>query len=121
MPLPLIAAMIVNLLVLIPVLLFAARGQRADAVFGPDTPARRILFSMYAAIAGVSAGLLALAALQSMPALAPATIAIMCLQIVYKSLTLPWLGLSHPVAATNLAVTLFHALALGAWAMGIGA
>lgn len=77
-------------------------------VFGPDRPARRILIAIYLAIALISIVLLA----------APATLrtglapGLLMLQVVYKLLSLPLLGLRHPVALANLGIAVVHGVTL---------
>jgi hypothetical protein len=97
----------VNLIVLIPVLLSLWHGA-GDAAFGVDTPARRVLISVYAAIALVSAAALAMPADLRL-ALVPGLLVV---QIVYKLITVPMLGPANPIVLTNLAVVAVHAVTL---------
>ena len=104
---------VVNLLVLIPLLsAFALQPANMDTVFGPVTDARRILVCLYATIAIASiAGLLLL----GMGETALATqigLTLFALQITYKLLTVPLVGLSSPVVFTNLVVVAIHGATL---------
>lgn len=101
----------VNVLVLVPVLWGLWSGG-SDDVFGPDAPARRILICVYAAILVLSAVLLAWPAGRA--ALAPGLLAV---QVAYKVLTVPLLGLGHPVATANLAIAALHAVTLATLAL----
>lgn len=83
-----------------------------DPVFGGDTPARRILACVYAAIGLVSAGALAfLATGQKETALAIAR-PLLVMQIIYKCATLWAVGPSSPVVITNLFVVVLHCITL---------
>lgn len=83
-----------------------------NAVYGPDTDARRILACRYGTIA--LASLIALAAL----GLGNREIALQIVwvlfpfQIVYKLATVPTVGLSSPVVRTNLFVVVVHLMSL---------
>ncbi|MEO1779288.1 MAG: hypothetical protein AAFU63_10900 [Pseudomonadota bacterium] len=112
----LMAALIFNLVVLVPVLVSLASGAAGlDAAFGPDTDARRILASVYAAIGIVSAGLIALHVAQH-PWAVPMTVALFAVQITYKLMTLVTVGIGSPVVITNLVVVAVQAAALAALA-----
>lgn len=102
-----------NIVILVPVLWGLAAGQM-DAAFGPDTDARRILACVYAAIALVSAGLIALHVAQH-PWAVPMTLAVFALQISYKLGTVFVVGLSSPVVVTNLAVVAVQVVVIAAW------
>ena len=106
---------VVNLAVLAPVLVALMRATPAmDQTFGGDTPARRILAALYGTIALASvAGLLLLVSSQKERALALG-VGLFAFQIVYKLMTLPLLGLSHPVVKANLLVIVLHAATLAA-------
>jgi len=73
---------------------------------GPDVAARRILISVYLAIAGLSALLLVW---PGGSFLIPGLLAV---QIVYKVVTVAGLGMVHPVAMTNLAIAGLHTVTL---------
>ena len=108
----LIAALIFNLVVLLPVLVALATAHPGmEAAFGPDTDARRILTCLYAAIAMMSAVLIALHVAQHVWAV-PMTVALFAVQITYKLATVAVVGLSSPVVLTNLAVVAVHLTAL---------
>ena len=81
---------------------------RIDAVFGADTPARRVLACLYLAIAAVSA--FALAHAPARPAVASV---LFPLQIGYKVATAAVLDVrSNPVPAWNLAIAALHTASL---------
>ncbi|MCF6444313.1 hypothetical protein [Nereida sp. MMG025] len=96
------AALILNLVILLPVITSFFTGN-ADAAFGPDTDARRILVSIYIAIAACSAGLL-VALFQGASWIIPAALSLFAVQITYKVLTIGLVGLASPVVMTNLIV-----------------
>jgi hypothetical protein len=83
----------------------------ADQAFGPVTEGRQILTSIYIAIAVVSAGLIAMH-LMSLPWAMPMSVALFAVQITYKLITVPMVGLSNPVVITNLVVVVVQAVAL---------
>jgi len=96
-----------NIAVLVPVCYgLLTRAGWADAAYGPDTPARGILLSVYLAILLGSAALL----LKPIPAMVAALLAV---QIVYK-LTTPFTvgSISNPVVLSNLGIAAVHALTL---------
>lgn len=100
----LIAALVLNLVILIPLVAALLTGSAGmDASFGTVTDARRILTCIYAAIAVVSAGLIALHVIEHPRAL-PMTVALFAVQITYKLTTVPMVGLASPVVVTNLVV-----------------
>ncbi len=81
-------------------------------VFGPDTPARRILACVYLAI-----GVASLYALVQLAAGQPdvtraVAITLMPLQIVYKLMTAISISPRHPVVAANLCIVALHAVTL---------
>ncbi|MEO0390434.1 MAG: hypothetical protein AAF218_05780 [Pseudomonadota bacterium] len=115
---PLIGALGVNILVLVPVisgLMAAAPG--VDVPFGPATPARGILMSVYISIMLVSAALI-LAHWQGAPWAVPATLALFAVQIVYKATTVAVIGLGNPVVLTNTAVIAIQLAAVTLWWRG---
>ncbi|MEM7661041.1 MAG: hypothetical protein AAF292_02235 [Pseudomonadota bacterium] len=106
-------SLILNVIIttILPPLMLRA-SPSMDAVYGPDTDARRILACLYGTIA--LASIFALAALgagfdeitrQIVWVLFP-------LQIAYKLATIPTVGLSSPVVRTNLFVVIVHSVAL---------
>jgi hypothetical protein len=102
-----IASLALNIAVLVPVcygLLTNASGS--ISAFGPATPARGILLSVYLAILICSAGLL------FRPV--PAMVALLLLvQIVYKVTTPFTVGsFTHPVVMSNLGIAAFHCITL---------
>lgn len=77
------------------------------AVYGTDTPARRILASVYLSIAILSA----VALLWPTHTIAIAT-TLFPLQVIYKLLTVPIVGtIRHPVVLSNLIISLVLASA----------
>ena len=103
-----VLALALNVIILVPVITALVRGGAAAAVFGDATPARAILTSIYAAIALVSLGLIALH-VAAAPWAVPMTVALFAVQIVYKALTVPAVGLRNPVVVVNLVVVLVQA------------
>ena len=102
-------SLLLNVLVLVPVtwgLLRDATGMSEP--FGPDSPARRILVSVYLAILAVSLVLLLIPE-GARAALVPGLLA---MQVVYKLITVPLVGLRNPVVMTNLAIVAVHAATL---------
>lgn len=102
---------IVNLIVvtLIPALILR-NAPSMTAVYGPDTPARRILACLYATIAAASGfALLMLFAFQQPEWSAQIALVMFPLQIVYKLATLAAVGLRNPVVVSNLAIAALHA------------
>ncbi len=83
-----------------------------DRVYGPDTPARRILACLYGAIAAAS--LVGLGAVFAKPALAFAIAQVLFpLQILYKLATFPVVrDLRNPVPWANLSISLLLGAAL---------
>jgi hypothetical protein len=99
---------LVNIAVLVPVLVGLVRGTKGmDGAFGPDTPSRRILACVYATIL-----LASLAALVFPDKAAEIAHTLFPLQILYKILTLPALGLRHPVARANAAIAVLHTVTM---------
>lgn len=97
-------SLFLNLAVLVPVcasLLLSA--PWTDAAYGPPSPARGILLSIYLAIGAVSALLL----FRPVPA---AVAALLAVQILYKITTPVTTGsISNPVVISNLLIAGFHA------------
>lgn len=98
----------VNIAVLIPVCTVLILNIRPLVdVWGPATPARGILLSMYLSILFLSVGLW----LRRNPMLVAPLIAI---QICYKLTTPITVGsLTNPVVISNIAIAIVHALTLG--------
>ena len=81
---------------------------RLDAVFGPDTPARRILASLYLAIAVAS-----LTALLFPPFRMNIVVVLLPLQILYKTVTIFFVAdKRNPVPWWNLVISLLHVASL---------
>jgi hypothetical protein len=104
----LVISLVVNVAVLVPVLWGLASGNTgANAAFGIDTPARRILACIYLAIAVISAGLLVWP--DGRATYGPGLLTV---QVAYKLLTVAALGAGHPVAMANLAIAALHGVTL---------
>ena len=98
-----------NAAVLVPVLAWIARDSAsATGAYGPDTQARRILAAMYGTILLMSVALIALLATGFEDAAAWTT-ALLTVQVLYKMATVPIVGLSNPVVASNAAIAAVHA------------
>lgn len=96
-----------NLAVLGPVCLglVTDAGWAAEA-YGPASPARQILLSVYLAIAAVSAGLLVFPDPRLVAAL-------LLVQVIYKTLTPIAVGtLQNPVVVSNLLIAAVHGVTL---------
>ena len=96
-----------NIAVLVPVCLSLLAGADGTlTAYGPPSPARGILLSIYLAILLVSIGLL----FKPVPAMVAA---LLIVQIVYKATTPFTVGtLGNPVVLSNLAIAAFHAFTL---------
>ena len=107
----LLVSLALNIMVLVPVLgVLAANGRAAEYAWGSDTAARRILAAIYAAILFASVILLAGHLLEyDVMAWAQALLGI---QVVYKVLTAPFVGLRNPVVLSNLGIAIVHAITL---------
>lgn len=100
-----------NIVVLVPVLaVLVANGRAAQNAWGDDTAARRILAAIYAAILLASVFLLG-AHLLDHKVLAWAQ-ALLGVQVVYKLLTAPFVGLRNPVVISNLGIAAVHMVTL---------
>jgi len=100
-----------NIVVLVPVLVaLAANGRTAEQAWGPDAAARRILAAIYAAIALASVALLILDMLDRN--VAAWTQALLGIQVVYKLLSVPLVGLRNPVVVSNLGIAAVHIVTL---------
>jgi len=100
-----------NIIVLIPVLIaLRADGSAADHAWGADTAARRILAAVYTAILLASAALLTLQVLNH--DITAWTQALLGIQVVYKLLTAPLVGLRNPVVISNLGIAVVHVITL---------
>jgi uncharacterized membrane protein YhdT len=97
----------INIAVLVPVCLGLL--NKADwtlAAYGPDSPGRSILLSVYLAILICSVGLLFKPILFMVAAL-------LLVQIIYKFTTPFTVGsFAHPVVISNLAIAAFHSITL---------
>lgn len=107
-----IIALAFNIIVLVPVVSVLMLGlSPADKGFGPVTDGRLILTSIYMAIAVVSAALIVLHLKRQSWAM-PMSVALFAVQITYKLITVPMVGLSNPVVITNLVVVAVQIMAL---------
>ena len=107
----LVVSLVLNIAVLIPVLVvLAVNGRAAEGAWGPKTPARGITAAVYAAILVASCGLLALY-LAGVAVLAWAQ-SLLAVQVIYKTLTVPFVGLRNPVVLSNIPIAVVHAVTL---------
>lgn len=104
---------VANLAVLLPLLAaFYLAPARMELVFGPATDARSILVCLYATIASASVLGLGLIASGRWDTAVSLAIPLFGLQIVYKLMTVPMVGLTSPVVVTNLVVVAIHSATL---------
>ncbi|WP_298676384.1 hypothetical protein [uncultured Lentibacter sp.] len=102
-----------NLLILLPLLAaFLFTPESMTPAFGPDTNARRILVCLYATIAVASMVSLALLATGYTETGRHISVTLFALQIVYKSLTVLFIGFGSSVVVTNGVVVLVHSTTL---------
>jgi hypothetical protein len=97
----------VNIVVLVPVCISLLRKAAwCDSAYGPSSPARGILASIYLAILLLSIALLA-------HPYAGAIMALLTVQVLYKVTTPFTVGtFANPVVLSNLAIALLHAFTL---------
>lgn len=97
----------VNVAVLVPVCSgLLLKSPRMDAVFGPWSPARGILLSLYLTIAVASAGLLLWPNLTL-------TGGLLAMQVVYKLITPVTVGtVRNPVVVSNMLIAALHVATL---------
>ena len=103
----LVLSLLLNVAVLLPVCVgLVGDAGWARECYGEDSPARRILLSVYMAIGLVSVALLFVRQ--------PAAVgALLLVQVVYKVTTPFTVGtLANPVVVSNLAIAAFHAVTL---------
>ena len=107
MQLMIVLSLLLNVAILLPVCVgLLTDAGWAEAAYGADAPARRILLSVYLAIGTVSFILL----LVRDPKLVAA---LLLVQIVYKFVTLFAVGtLADPVIVSNLFIAAFHSITL---------
>ncbi len=102
MKLFIIASLLINIIVLVPVCYGMFSGASwADAAYGAQSGARGIVLAVYLAILLVSIGLL----FNPLPAM---VVALLLVQILYKVITGFTVGLSNPVVVSNLVIAAFH-------------
>lgn len=100
-------SLVLNLLVLVPVCFsLLVRASWVDGAYGPESPARGILLSIYLAIGLASAGLL----FTKDPRLA---VPLLAVQVLYK-VTTPFTvkTLRNPVVISNLLIAAVHGVTL---------
>lgn len=104
-----VLSLLLNVAVLVPVCAgLVGKAGWAQAAYGEDTPARRILLSVYAAILLLSVALL----FHREPR---AVAALLAVQVVYKLATPFAVGtLANPVVVSNLGIAAFHTATLAA-------
>ena len=108
-------ALALNVVILLPVVTAMLTGFPYDPIhLGPTTDGRLILTSIYASIAIVSAMLIVFH-MKNKSWAVPMTVAMFCVQIVYKLITVPLVGLDNPVVMANLFVVVVQTFAL--WAL----
>jgi hypothetical protein len=108
---------LINLVVvtIIPILIFR-NAPAMTTVYGPDSPARRILACLYGTIALASgAALVTQFALGRPEFSVQIALILFPLQIAYKFATIPAVGLRNPVVISNLFIAIFQATSLGVW------
>jgi hypothetical protein len=108
-----VVSLVLNILVLVPVCaVLLARGPVAEATWGVDTPARRILLAMYGAIGVGSVMLLVWPEVGAVRAL-------LALQVGYK-VAMPFTvgRWGHPVVVSNLGIAVVHGVTLAT--LGVG-
>jgi len=88
------------------------------AVYGPDSPARRILACIYATIAFASAVALVAQATGYIAWSITIASVLFPMQIVYKLMTWPAVGWGNPVVRSNVAIALLHGVTLAALELG---
>lgn len=101
---------LVNVVVvtIIPYLIFR-NSPSMTAVYGPDSPARRILACLYATIAVASgAALLAQFAFGRTDVSIAIALVLFPMQILYKVATAFTVGAGNPVVISNLAIAALH-------------
>ncbi|WP_299208593.1 hypothetical protein [uncultured Tateyamaria sp.] len=111
----LVAALGLNLVILIPVITGLMNGTM-DSAFGPDTDARRILKCVYFGIAVTSAALIVLNVVNH-PWAVPMTFALFGVQISYKLASAVVVGVASPVILTNLFVLIVQVAVILAWSV----
>lgn len=113
-------SLVANIAVLIPVCLgLIVFGSSVPVVgsWGPATPARGILLSVYISILVMSIVLLALHSsscvhVREQPAIENMVAALLSSQILYKITTPGTAGANNPIAISNLCMSALHALTL---------
>lgn len=108
-----ISALALNVIILAPIVSgFLTGVPFVSASLGPLTDGRLVLTSVYASIALVSAMLIAMHLRGSDWAI-PMTVAMFTVQIVYKAITVPLVGIASPVVIANVFVIIVQLIVLG--------
>ena len=108
----LVAALILNVVILVPVIARLLLGDSSEPTpLGPLTDGRLILISIYSSIAIVSA-VLVFMHFKGMAWAIPMTVAMFAVQITYKLITVPLVGISNPVVIANVFVVIVQVAAL---------
>jgi len=107
-----IGALALNVAILAPVVMGVITGLPFDpAALGQRTDGLMVLTSIYASIAIVSAMLIAVH-LRGSEWAVPMTLAMFAVQIVYKLITVPLVGIANPVVMANVLVIFVQAIVL---------
>jgi len=107
-----IGALGLNVIILAPVVAGILSGWPFNPMaLGAKTPGLMVLASIYASIALVSAFLIYLH-LRQMAWAVPMTLAMFAVQITYKAITVPLVGLANPVVLANVLVIFVQAFVL---------
>lgn len=105
-------SLVLNIVVLAPLLwALSLNSLGMSEVYGPDSPARRILGSVYLTILMMSLALLAALAFSNHD-VRPYAVTLLALQVLYKITTAFVLGVAHPVVIANLAISAVHVATL---------
>lgn len=107
-----IGALALNVIILTPIVSgFLTGFPFVSKSLGPLTDGRLVLTSVYAAIAIVSAMLIAVH-LRGSEWAVPMTVAMFAVQIVYKAITVPLVGIASPVVMANVFVIFVQMIVL---------
>ncbi len=113
----LVTSLILNAVIVFPVSVAMLTGQAGmETVFGPQSPARQILASVYLAIGLVSVVALAGLAFGYSSLVVPMAVGLLIMQVGYKLISVGTVGLGNPVVLTNLLVVAVHCVTLAVWA-----
>ena len=108
-----ITSLAVNILVAGWLPLVLLDGVSMDAVYGPDSPARRILACLYGTIAAVSLLALGIGLATGFSGnIVPVIAGLLAFQVIYKVATAFVVGVDHPVVHANLMISALHVVTL---------